>query len=82
MALHPLTTSKWRSYNGTDRKMSPLSISMLTMYMPTIGLDVISPERKRAILLHCLGAESLCIFQTLGEVHTYGRAVEFWMAFH
>lgn len=45
-------------------------------YMLATRLDVVSPERKRDILLRCLGAEGLHIFQTLREAHTYDAAVE------
>jgi hypothetical protein len=47
-------------------------------YMLATGLNVVSPERKKAILFHCLSAEGLCIFQTLAEAYTYDAAVELW----
>lgn len=50
--------------------------SWFVTYMLAIGLDVVSPKRKTAISLHCLGAEGLRLFQTLREAHTYDAAVE------
>jgi hypothetical protein len=46
------------------------------MYMLATVLDVVCPERKRDLLLHCLGAEGLRIFQTLWEAHTNDATVK------
>ncbi len=44
-------------------------------YLVAAGLDDVLDGRKRALLLHCLGAEGLRIFQTLGAANTYSDAV-------
>ncbi len=44
-------------------------------YLVAAGLDDVPDGRKRALLLHCLGAEGLRIFQTLSAANTYSDSV-------
>ncbi|XP_016356219.1 uncharacterized protein LOC107699481 [Sinocyclocheilus anshuiensis] len=44
-------------------------------YLVAAGLYDVPDGRKRALLLHCLGAEGLRIFQTLYAANTYSEAV-------
>lgn len=51
-------------------------ISSFETYILAAGLEDVSDGRKRALLLHCLGAEGQRVFGTLGTAATYTEAVE------
>ncbi|KAK0152341.1 hypothetical protein N1851_006252 [Merluccius polli] len=54
----------------------PRWISSFETYILAAGLEDVSAVRKRALLLHCLGAEGQRVFGTLGNASTYTHAVE------
>ncbi|KAK0135792.1 hypothetical protein N1851_028356 [Merluccius polli] len=54
----------------------PRWISSFETYILAAGLEDVSAVRKRALLLHCLGAEGQRVFGTLGNASTYAHAVE------
>ena len=54
----------------------PRWISSFETYILAAGLEDVSTVRKRALLLHCLGAEGLRVLGTLGNATTYTNAVE------
>ena len=54
----------------------PRWISSFETYILAAGLEDVSTVRKRALLLHCLGAEGQRVFGTLGNATTYTNAVE------
>ncbi|KAJ8332628.1 hypothetical protein SKAU_G00424170 [Synaphobranchus kaupii] len=51
-------------------------ISSFETYILAAGLEEVLDGRKRALLLHCLGAEGQRVFGTLGTVTKYTEAVE------
>ena len=54
----------------------PRWISSFETYILAAGLEDVSAVRKRALLLHCLGAEGQRVFGILGNASTYTHAVE------
>jgi len=51
-------------------------ISSFETYILAAGLEGVSEGRRRALLLHCLGAEGQRVFGTLGTATTFTETVE------
>ena len=50
-------------------------IESFKTYILASGLDTVAPDRKRALLVHCLGTEGQRLFKTLTQTDTYDTAV-------
>jgi len=52
------------------------SLDFLVQHILAAGLEDVSEGKRRALLLHCLGAEGQRVFGTLSTAKTFTEAVE------